>query len=79
MNSAVTIRLDDDTLQALDALAKSTDSTRDELVAQALDAFLALNEWQATKIRAGVAAADSGDFATDADIARLRAKFSGAE
>ena len=73
--SALTIRLDDATLGALDRLAEQTDRPRDWLIAQAIEDYVALNAWAVGKIEAGLAAADRGDFASPEEVARVRAKF----
>jgi len=38
--------------------------------------YVALNAWAVDKIESGLAAADTGDFASPEEIARVRAKFS---
>ncbi|GAC1329424.1 MAG: hypothetical protein NVSMB26_05720 [Beijerinckiaceae bacterium] len=74
--SALTVYLDANTLGALDRLAEKTDQSRDWLVAKAVENYVALHEWQTSKIEEGIAAADRGDFIDDAELARLRRKFS---
>ncbi len=75
MSAAFTVRLDETTLGALDQLAEKTERSRNWLVAKAIEDYLALNAWQVGKIEAGIAAADSGDFASDYELARVRKKF----
>lgn len=75
MPAPFTIRLDEPMLEALDRLAAKTERSRSWLVARAIEDYVALNAWQIEKIEAGIAAADRGDFATDADVARVRKKF----
>ena len=41
----------------------------------AVEDFVALNAWQIGKIEAGIEAADRGEFASDDEVARVRAKF----
>jgi predicted transcriptional regulator len=67
--------LDDETLEALDQLARKTDRSRDWLVTKAVEDYVALNAWQLEKIEAGLAAADRGDFASDEEVNRIRDKF----
>ena len=76
MGTAFTVRLDETTLAELDQLAKKTERSRSWLVTQAVQDYIALNAWQMEKIEAGIAAADRGDFASDKEVTRLRAKFS---
>ena len=75
MSAPFTVRLEESALVALDRLAEKTDRTRSWLVARAVDEYVALNAWQIGKIEDGIAAADRGDFASDADVERVRAKF----
>ena len=75
MPSAFTVRLEDETVGALDRLAERTERSRNWLVAKAIEDYVALNAWQIGKIDAGIAAADAGDFAGERDVARLRHKF----
>ena len=75
MSDTVTVQLDDDTLSALDQLAEKTARSRTALVSQAVHDYVALTEWQLRKTEAGIEAAERGDFASDAEVARVRAKF----
>ncbi len=75
MSAPFTVRLDESALAALDRLAEKTERSRNWLVARALDDYLALNSWQIGKIEAGLVAADRGDFASDEEVARVRARF----
>ncbi len=75
MSDTLTVELDDITLSALDQLAQKTERSRTSLVSQAVQDYVALNDWQLRKTEAGIKAAERGDFATDAEVARVRAKF----
>jgi predicted transcriptional regulator len=72
---AFTVRLDDEKVQKLDLLAEKLARPRSYLAAQAIDDFLAREEWQVAEIEAGLAEADRGEFASDADVARVIAKY----
>ena len=76
MPRSVTFELDDETLQTLDRLAERTERSRDDLISQAVQNYLALQGWQIDKIRAGIAAAERGDFADEEEIARIVEKYS---
>lgn len=78
MSKSVTLELDDDVLTSLDRLAEQTERSRADLVQDALQNYLALQNWQLKKIAAGLAAADRGDFVGDDEIARIAAKYSAA-
>lgn len=76
MSLSVTIELEEEVLQALDRLSRSTQRPRGELVTQAVRDYIDVQAWQLAKIEAGIAAADNGEFATDEEIARIIRKYS---
>jgi RHH-type transcriptional regulator, rel operon repressor / antitoxin RelB len=55
----MTLRLDEETLERLDALASATDRSKAWLAAQAVRDFLETNEWQIQAIASAVKEADS--------------------
>jgi len=75
MSAAFTVRLDEAVLRDLDRLAKKTDRSRNWLVTRAVQEYVSTNAWQLEQIEAGIAAADRSDFASDEEVARVRAKF----
>ena len=75
MTAAVTIELDEETLSALDAFVARLDRPRNALVSQALEEWLALQEWQLKEIEAGIADADAGRFATEEEVSAIVAKY----
>ncbi|WP_040621120.1 CopG family ribbon-helix-helix protein [Rhodovulum sp. PH10] len=77
MSAAFTVRLDEETLAALDRLAEKTERSRSWLVGRAVEDYVAANAWQIEAVEAGIAAADRGDFAGDEEVARVRAKYAG--
>lgn len=68
MSTTMTIRLEDDTKNRLDELAKATQRSRSFLAAEAIRDYVALNEWQIGEISAALQEADRGAFATDAKV-----------
>lgn len=72
---AFTVRLDDEKARKLDRLASRLDRSRSWLAAQAIDDYLAREEWQIAEIEAGIAEAERGDFASTEDLARVVAKY----
>jgi len=76
MPRSVTFELDDEILRTLDRLAERTERSRDDLISQAVEDYLAVQGWQIDKIRAGIAAAERGDFADEEEIARIVEKYS---
>jgi len=75
MTAAFTIRLDDETLAKLDALAADTDRSRNWLAAKAIENYIELNSWQIEQIKAGLAEADRGEFVSEADLDAIEAEI----
>lgn len=75
MTAAFTIRLDDETLARLDALAADTDRSRNWLAAKAIENYVELNSWQIEQIKAGLAEADRGEFVSEADLDAIEAEI----
>lgn len=59
MQDTLTIRVDTETRQRLEQLAKATDRTRSYLAAEAIRQYVELNEWQIQEIKQAVAEADA--------------------
>ena len=77
MAEVLTIRIDAKSKKRLEKLAKATARTKSYLAAQAVRNYLDLNEWQIAEIKKGIAEADRGEFATDAEVKRVFAKIRG--
>lgn len=75
MTAAFTIRLDDETLAKLDALAADTDRSRNWLAAKAIENYIELNSWQIARIKEGIAQADRGEFATEEELDAIEAEI----
>lgn len=75
MTAAFTIRLDDETLAKLDALAADTERSRNWLAAKAIENYIELNSWQIARIREGIAQADRGEFATEEELDAIEAEI----
>ena len=75
MTAAFTIRLDDEMLAKLDALAADTDRSRNWIAAKAIESYVELNAWQMAKIREGIAQADRGEFATEEEMDAIEAEL----
>ncbi|WP_353185764.1 CopG family ribbon-helix-helix protein [Bosea sp. (in: a-proteobacteria)] len=75
MTAAFTIRLDDEMLAKLDALAADTDRSRNWIAAKAIQDYVELNAWQIQRIREGIAEADRGAFATDEEVEAVFNKY----
>ncbi|MGE3297998.1 MAG: CopG family ribbon-helix-helix protein [Porticoccaceae bacterium] len=75
MSSTMTVRLEDDVKSRLDQLAQATRRSKSYLAAEAIRDFVENNEWQIREIQTALQEADSGDFASDEDLAVLRGKW----
>ena len=76
MSTTMTVRLDDDIKQRLDALAHNTRRSKSYLAAEAIREFVELNEWQIRETQAALTEVDNGDFASAAEMAAIVAKWS---
>jgi RHH-type transcriptional regulator, rel operon repressor / antitoxin RelB len=67
----VTVRLDGGLKAKLEALARSTKRSRSYLAAEAIAAYVELNEWQIGEIEAGIAELDSGQIVSEEAAEKL--------
>ena len=75
MSTTMTIRLDDEVKNRLQALAESTQRSKSFLAADAVREYLDNNAWQVGEIQAALSEADAGDFASQAEVAALANKW----
>ena len=73
--NAFTVRLQDETSTKLDRIAEKLDRSRAYVAAQAIEDFVAREEWQLAEIEAGLTEAINGDFASEAEVERVFDKF----
>jgi predicted transcriptional regulator len=71
----MTIRVDRKTKQRLEKLAAAMARTKSFLAGEAIRAYLDLNEWQIQEISAGLREAAAGEFASDAEVEAVFAKW----
>lgn len=69
------IRTDAAKLTEIDRLAQAQSRSRNFVVNEAIDRYLAEERRWAEKVQAGLAAAEAGDFASDAEVDALFQKF----
>jgi predicted transcriptional regulator len=76
MNQTMTVRIDPETREALDAIAGTMDRDRSYVVKEALAAYLETHRWQVKHIRQGLREAEAGKLVAQPDaqkvIRRLR-------
>ena len=69
------VRLPIELAAQLDALTKATGRTKSFLAVEALEAYIEQQIWQIAEIKAGIEEADRGEFATDAEMTAIFAKY----
>ena len=77
MYTTMTIRLEPELKQRLDQLAEATHRSKSFLAAEALRDFIEINEWQIQEITDAIEEADNEDFASDMEVNKVMAKWSG--
>jgi RHH-type rel operon transcriptional repressor/antitoxin RelB len=60
-STTFTVRVEPDVKKRLEKLAKSTGRSRSFLAAEALNAYLDVNEWQVAGVKRAMASLDRGD------------------
>lgn len=60
MTETISVPIDSDVNRRLDTLAEQTHRSKSVIAAEAISAFVDLEEWQLNEARAGVADADAG-------------------
>jgi predicted transcriptional regulator len=73
--AAFTIRVSEEVAAKLDTLAQKLDRSRSYVAANAIEDYVAREAWQLAEIEAGVAEADRGEFATQADLNAVLTKY----
>jgi predicted transcriptional regulator len=68
MKDVITIRLAPEVIAKLDRLARATARTKSFLVADAIQEYLKVNEWQVEAIEEGVRQADEGRLITNDEV-----------
>jgi RHH-type transcriptional regulator, rel operon repressor / antitoxin RelB len=75
MSEVMTIRVDRKTKNRLEKLAKAMDRTKSYVAAEAIRAFVDLNEWQIAEIKTALKEADAGDFASEKEVQAVMRKW----
>lgn len=78
MDTAIlTLRVPAEVKQKLDKLADATHRSKSWLAGEAIQRYLDLEAWQIGEIGQALAEADAGDFASDEEVAAVKAKYAG--
>ena len=75
MSEVMTIRVDRKTKIRLEKLAKAMERTKSFVAAEAIRAYIDLNEWQIGEIKAALKEANAGDFASDKELQAVMGKW----
>lgn len=67
--SPISVRLEPGQRKALDSIAKVLDRDRSYVINEAVKNYLELHAWQIAHIEEGIRQADTGEFASDTDVA----------
>ncbi|MGH7837087.1 MAG: CopG family ribbon-helix-helix protein [Candidatus Binataceae bacterium] len=78
MSEVMTIRVDRKTKTRLEKLAKVTARTKSYLAAEAIRAYIELNEWQIAEIKQAIKEADAGDFVDHEEVEKWLASWGSA-
>ena len=65
---ALTLNVEDETLARLEALARESGRSSEQLAEEALQRYVVYESWKAQKVRDAVGRADAGDFASDEEM-----------
>lgn len=76
MSEVMTVRVDRKTKSRVEKLAKAMERTKSYVAAEAIRAYVDLNEWQIGEIKAALKEADAGgDFASDKEVQAVVRKW----
>jgi predicted transcriptional regulator len=75
MSETITIEIDSKERQALDDIATATERAREDVLRDAIAAYLELHAWQAAHIREGLREADAGEFASEEEVKAAFARW----
>jgi RHH-type transcriptional regulator, rel operon repressor / antitoxin RelB len=67
-STTLTVRLNPDVKRRLESVAARVRRSKSFLAAEAIEEFLAVQEWQIAAIKEGIAAADRGDLVPQKDV-----------
>lgn len=74
---AFSVRTDTKKVKQLDKLAKQMDRSRNYIVNQAIDQILELHAWQDECVKAGIGAAEKGEFVNNSEMEEIFDKYRG--
>ena len=75
MGQIISLSIDDGLDAELGDVSRATGVAKAVLIERALEAWLAHRQWFEAEVRKGIADADSGNFASDEDVAATFARW----
>ena len=73
--ATLNVRVPLELYQQLESLAQATARTKSFVTLEALTSYLQAQSWQVADIQSGLAEAERGDFASDAEVDTAMAKY----
>lgn len=70
MTETISVRIESEVNRRFDSLAEQTHRSKSVIAAEAISAFVDLEEWQMNEARAGIADADEGRTVAHEDVVR---------
>ena len=77
LSHSLRVQLDEQLYRRLTQVAASRSLETSEAAAQAIEAWVEIDAWQRAEIEAGLAEADRGEFASEAEVAAIFTKWTG--
>ena len=71
----VSLRIDDDKIEALDQLAEALKRDRSFVINEAIESYLEVHKWQIKHIKKSVAQADQENFISELDVKKAFKKW----
>ncbi len=71
----ITFSLDAEKRKAIDEIASLLERDRSDILNDAIDAYLQVQQWQLEHIKEGLRQADAGEFATEEEVAAVFARW----
>lgn len=71
----ISFSLNSEKRKAIDKIASLLERSRSEILNDAIDAYLQVQQWQLDHIKEGLRQADAGEFATDEEVAAAFARW----
>jgi RHH-type rel operon transcriptional repressor/antitoxin RelB len=70
MKETLTVRVESETRESIDAIAEATDRDRSFVINEALSAYIDVYRWQVEHIQAAIREADAGRFVPESEVKR---------